>query len=179
MSRVSVVFLGAMLGVVIPSVVHAQPYVLPSCLDPVVISRSSYAPTMPCVPPVLPRVPPVLPLAPTDVPAWLRPTPAPIPPPLTWVPAYVPPVAVPPVMVAPVPVSPGIDPWIPLAVRPAVVPSPLDLMTQMLVLQQLAAARPHPPAAPAAVGVAPVPVPPDAPGDGWMSGFIKGVKPAK
>jgi hypothetical protein len=79
-----------------------------------------------------------------------------------------------PVAVAPVAPRRGLDPWIPLAVQPAPIASPLDLMGQMLLLQQLAAARPRPQATPAPPAVAPAPSQPA--GEGWMSGFITGVK---
>lgn len=114
----------------------------------------------------------VIPAPPTGVPAWLQPgpvaPPAPPVPPLTLYPA--------PVYIAPVPAGRGIDPWIPLAVRPPAVQSPLDVMTQLLLIQQLAAeARARQQQAPAYV--APAPAPSAVPRDGgWMRGFIKGVK---
>ena len=53
-----------------------------------------------------------------------------------------PPVYVAPVYVAPpAPRSGGIDPWIPLAGQPAPIARPSDFLGQMLLLQQLAAAR--------------------------------------
>jgi hypothetical protein len=168
-----------LVGLVVPSVVQAQTYVIPGCTDPAVMSRSSYGSAVPCVP--------LVPVPPTDVPAWLRPVPMPAPTapmiaapvypaPVYPAPVYPSPVYPAPIYVPPVsaPVHHGIDPWIPLAVRPAPIASPLDLMTQMILLEQLAAARPQP-SAPAPAVRAPAPVPPPQ-GDGWMSGFIKGVK---
>jgi hypothetical protein len=80
-----------------------------------------------------------------------------------------------PAPVAPAPRSSVMDPWILHALRPAPArPSALDTMTQLLVLEQLAAARRQPQsAAPAPVYTAPSAVPQDG---GWMGGFIKGAK---
>lgn len=169
---VRMVFVLALLGVMIPSGVHAQTYVVPSCVDPVVTSRSSYAPAVPCIPPVV-VPPPVIVPPPMDVPVWLRPTPVVPPAPLSAVPTYTP-----PVWVAPVPSGGGIDPWIPLAIRPATVRSPLDVMTEMLVLQELTATQPRSQAAPAPARRTPPVQPAVAPpaNESWMSAFIKGVK---
>ena len=159
MSRVSLMsVVVGVLSVLIPSVAQAQIYVIPSCTDAAVVSRSSYDRPVPCVRPV--------PVPPTEMPAWLRPTP-PVAPPAPVRPAV-------PAYPAPAPAARGLDPWIPLAVAPAPAQRPLDLMTQWLLLEQLAAARPRRQAAPAPV--ARTPAPPTASGDGWMSGFIKGVK---
>jgi len=167
MSRVWLLPVVAFVHVIVPSVVQAQGFELPTCTDPAVISRSSYGRPVPCVP--------LVPVPPTGVPDWLRPIPipqpsltAPVPPP----PVYIVP---PPVYVAPAPapLSHGLDPWIPLAGRPAPTTNTLDLLTQMLVLQELAAARRQPTAP---LPVMPMPIPPATAGDGWMSGFIKGVK---
>jgi hypothetical protein len=169
MIRVSVISVLALLSAVVPSVVQAQTFVVPSCVDPVVMSGSSYGPAGPCVKTV--------PVPPTDVPAWLRPAPVipPVPQPVPPLPTFVAPVYTLPMPVAPIALARGIDPWIPLAGRPATMPSPLnDPLTQLLLLQYFATAssRPVPPVAPVPAPVTPVP----PTGDGWMSGFIKGVK---
>jgi hypothetical protein len=175
MSRVSLISLVVLVGVIVPSVAQAQMYVVPSCTDPAVMSRSSYGSAVPCVP--------LVPVPPTDVPTWLRPVPMPAPTaptivapvypgPIYPAPVYPAPVYVPPV---PAPVRHGIDPWIPLAVRPAPIASPLDLMTQMILLEELATARPRQ-IAPKPSVRAPAPLPPSTPAEGWMSAFIKGVK---
>src|SRR5262245_22663896 len=169
MSRVWLMSI-VLVSVIVPSVAQAQGYELPTCTDPAVMSRSSYGRAVPCVP--------LVPVPPTGVPEWLRPVPIPqpallAPPPLSPPPVYV---APPSVYIAPTPTPrTPIDPWIPLAVRPAPTTNTLDLLTQMLVLQELAAAR-RQYTAPAPVMPAPAPMPSSMPGDGWMSGFIKGVK---
>src|SRR4030095_16400622 len=100
MFRVWLIPVLALISVVIPSVAQAQIYVVPSCTDPAVMSRSSYDRPVPCVP--------LVPVPPTGVPAWLRPVPIP-PPPASVVPIDPTPVYVPP--------SRGLAPWIPLALR--------------------------------------------------------------
>lgn len=152
MSRLWLIPVVVLVGVLAPSVGHAQYAVVSPCGDD--CARIS-----------------IIPAPPTGVPAWVWGTPAPAPviPPM--------PLYAPPVYVAPGPTGRGIDPWIPLAVQPPPIANPNDLLGQLLLLQQLGAARPRPQRAPAPRYVAPAPVPaPAAPGENWMSGFIKGVK---
>lgn len=145
MLRVCVLPVVALLGVVIPSVAHAQYAVVSPCgYDCARIS--------------------VIPAPPTGVPVWLEPTPV--------APSPLPPL---PVYVAPPPTrGGGIDPWIPLAGRPAPARSG-DLLNQLLLLEALAA-RPRPQVAPAPVVPMPAPRPAPVPGENWMSAYIKGVK---
>jgi hypothetical protein len=150
MLRIWLIPVVALISVVIPSVVQAQTYAVPLCNG--VNDRNSYGAPLPCIP--------------TDVPAWLRPAP-PVPPPAPMRPAV-------PAYRAPAPAGRGLDPWIPLAVAPTPAPRPLDL-TQLILLQQLAAERRQHQAAPTPAVRTPAP-PPAASGENWMSGFIKGVK---
>src|SRR5262245_52646201 len=156
MSRVWVVLVLVLVSVGVPSVGQAQGFE-PICIDP---SGGPWYPGGRCVQPFV--------RPPTSVPAWLQPAPP--------RPAPVVPVVPPPIYVPPAPAGRGLDPWIPLAGRPAPAPSSADLLTQMLLLERLAAARAQRQAAPAPPVYRPAPPPPAAPGDGWMSGFIKGVK---
>jgi hypothetical protein len=128
MLRSALIPVVALVGVLAPSVVRAQEYVVSPCGDG--CARVS-----------------VIPAPPTGVPAWLQPKPA-------AQPAAQPVVPPMPVYVAPpAPRGGGIDPWIPLAVQPAPVARPGDLLGQLLLLQQLRAAREY--AAPAVVAPTP------------------------
>ena len=155
MSRVWLIPVVALVGVLAPSIVQAQSAVVSPCGDG--CARIS-----------------VIPAPPTELPAWVQPKPAAPPVSVPPMPLYV---APPPTYVAPPPTphGGGLDPWIPLAVQPAPVARPGDVLNQLLLLQALAAARDRRRTAAAPV-VAPPPasVPPKAPGDGWMSAFIKG-----
>lgn len=153
--------------VLVPSFAAAQvaavPGFVPYCVDPY---GGSWTPGERCVQPLV--------APPTGVPAWTQPTPTPVrPAPAPMVPLI--PQYVRPAPVAPAPRNSVMDPWILHALRPAPArPSPLDTMTQLLLLEQLAAARRQPQyAAPAPVAPAPSAVPQDG---GWMGGFIKGAK---
>jgi hypothetical protein len=76
-----------------------------------------------------------------------------------------------------VPAGRGLDPWIPLAVAPAPAQRPLDVLTQMYLLQQLGGERrPRQPKA-APIVRTPPPPPPAASGENWMSAYIKPAKP--
>ena len=152
MSRVWLIPVVAVVSVLAPAVAQAQYAVVSPCgYDCARIS--------------------IIPAPPTELPAWLQPRA--VPPPVV---APNPFAIAPPVYVAPPP-SRGIDPWIPLAVRPAPVTPAGDLLNQMLLMEALAAARDRRQAAPALVVPAPAPVPtPKATGDGWMSAYMKGVK---
>src|SRR5262245_65938435 len=141
-----------LVSVIVPSVAQAQTYLVypPAGLPTIICGPQSSA-----EPPIYTAYPPA------GLPTVIYGSPSSIPPSV-----YVAP--------APAPRTP-IDPWIPLAVRPAPTTNTLDLVTQMLVLQELAAAQ-RQYTAPEPVMPVPAPVPPSTSSDGWMGGFIKGVK---
>ena len=83
----------------------------------------------------------------------------------------------------------GSNPWIPLAIQPAPLARPDDVMHQLLLLEALAERRAQRQAAPAPVAPAPAPAPAPvvtapapaarrAPEKHWMDAFIKPVNPA-
>jgi len=144
-----------LVSVIVPSVAQAQTsMVYPPAGLPTII----YGPQSSAAPPIYTVYPPA------GLPTIIYGSPS-------FAPSIPPSVSVAP---TPAPRTP-IDPWIPLAVRPAPTTNTLDLVTQLLVLQELAAAR-RQYTAPEPVMPAPASRPPATSGDGWMGGFIKGVK---